>query len=119
MCIVCGDAAPESETCAACGLVESLILERMSADYLRVTIGPRYTAVGLGLSDAAQIDDCEPDRLASLAETVRAIESVYSADTAAAFLISANPDLDDQPPLLAIASGDYAGVRRAVQAFLK
>ena len=31
MCIICGDAASESETCAACGLVESLILDRLFA----------------------------------------------------------------------------------------
>ena len=90
----------------------------MSVDYLLSTIGLRYTAVGLGMSDAAQIDDCDGERLAALTETVQCIEKVYSADTAAAFLISANPDLDDQPPLLVIARGDYASARRAVQAFL-
>lgn len=91
----------------------------MSVDYLLRTIGPRHTGVGLSVSDAHQIKDCQDaERIEVLTNVVRSIEAVYSADTAALFLTSANPDLEDTPPLLVVASGDYAGVRRAVAAFL-
>lgn len=104
------------------------------AAYLLDRIGPRYTAVGLGLSDARQIKAWRDEgtspreaavgaRLTTLAQAVRAIEIVYSADTAAAFLRSANPDLDDQPPLLVLADGDplraSTRVLRAVRSFLE
>ena len=104
------------------------------AGYLLDRIGPRDTAVGLGLSDARQIkawrdkhasprESAVADRLTLLAQIVRAIEIAYSAETAAAFLRSANPDLDDQPPLLVLADGDPLGVGRpllrAVRSFLE
>ena len=104
------------------------------AGYLLESIGPRYTAVGVGLSDARQIkmwrdtgsgprEAAVAARLTTLAQVVRAIEIAYSADTAAAFLRSANPDLEDQPPLLVLADGDplRAGtsVLRAVRSFLE
>jgi hypothetical protein len=104
------------------------------ADYLLETIGPRYATVGLGLSDARQIKawrdtGTEPreaavrQRLTLLAQVTRAITRTYSADTAAAFLHSSNPDLDDQPPLVIIADGDplhgQTKVVRAVRAFLE
>lgn len=90
----------------------------MSVDYLVKTIGPRITAVGLGVSHANDCEGADAQRVAVLTEAVEDIEAAYSADTAALFLTSANPDLGDHPPLLAVASGDYTGVRRAVQAFL-
>lgn len=104
------------------------------AGYLLDSIGPRYTAVGLGLSDARQIKVWRDQgsaprevavgaRLTTLAQAVRAIEIAYSADTAAAFLRSANPDLDDQPPLLVLADGDplraSTSILRAVRSFLE
>ena len=104
------------------------------AGYLLDRIGPRYATVGLGLSDARQIkawrdqrtnprEGAVADRLSLLAQIVRAIEIAYSADTAVAFLRSANPDLDDQPPLLVLADGDPLRVGtsllRAVRSFLE
>ena len=104
------------------------------AEYLLETIGPRYATVGLGLSDARQIKawrdlDTEPreaavrQRLRLLAQVTHAITRTYSSDTAAAFLHSSNPDLEDQPPLVVIADGDplhvQASVVRAVRAFLE
>lgn len=104
------------------------------AEYLLETIGPRYATVGLGLSDARQIkawrdlrttprERAVAERLALLAQVTRAITRSYSGDTAAAFLRSSNPDLDDRSPLIAIADDEplqaQRDVMRAVRAFLE
>jgi len=104
------------------------------ASFLLSSIGPRYTAVGLGLSDARQIkawrdglgsprENSVEQRLHLLASVTRAISRVYSSDTAAAFLYSANPDLNDRPPVLVIGEEEplrtQSDVLRAVRAFLE
>jgi hypothetical protein len=104
------------------------------AGYLLDTIGPRNTTVGLGLADARQIkawrdrgtsprEGAVTDRLTLLAQVTRAITLAYSPDTAAAFLRSANPDLEDRSPLLVIADNEspraQTDVMRAVRAFLE
>ena len=104
------------------------------AEYLLDTIGPRYTAVGLGMSDARQVkvwrdegtaprERAVAERLSLLAQATRAIARSYSGDTAAAFLRASNPDLEDRSPLLVIADDDpllaQQVVMRAVRAFLE
>ncbi|MEX2557570.1 MAG: XRE family transcriptional regulator [Actinomycetota bacterium] len=107
---------------------------RAKAGYLLETIGPRIAAAALGLSDARQLkrwaaEDLEPrehdvaTRLDALYWIVRAIVGCYSAAVAARFLRSANPQLADEAPLVALASAeDPAGVRRVIvstRAFLE
>lgn len=104
------------------------------AEYLLDTLGPRYATVGLGLADARQVkawrdfgttprEGAVADRLILLTQVTRAISRAYSSDTAAAFLRSANPDLEDRSPLLVIADDEpllaQTDVMRAVRAFLE
>jgi len=78
--------------------------------YLLETVGPRVTAASLGLSDARQLrrwstGEAEPrqvliaDRLRTLFRVVFEITAVFGAATAATFLRSSNPQLDDSAPL--------------------
>jgi len=105
------------------------------AAYLLRTVGPRIAAAALDLSDARQLkrwaasDDLEPRehdvaaRLDALYWIVRAIVGCYSAAVAARFLRSANPQLDDQAPLLVLRSAAEADALRrvlvATRAFLE
>lgn len=108
---------------------------RGKAAYLLRTVGPRIAAASLGLSDARQLkrwagsDDLEPReqhvaaRLDALHWIVRAIDNCYSPRVAARFMRSANPQLDDQAPLLVLRSAaDADAIRRvlvATRAFLE
>jgi hypothetical protein len=85
--------------------------------YLLDHIGPRFTAASLGISDARTLrrwrdeqaeprDHVEALRLQLLFRMVYAIVSVYGKGTiAAGFLRSANPQLDDEAPLIILADG--------------
>lgn len=84
------------------------------ARYLLETLGPRITAVGVGLRDARQAKawaefesvprgDNE-DRLRILFRVADAISKVYGARTAAAFVRGANPGLDDESVLSILSS---------------
>ena len=79
------------------------------------SVGVRYTTAALGLKDARTVRNwverqAEPrehdvvSRLAVLFRAVRAIESIYSPTVAAAFLRSSNPQLDDEAPLVVLAT---------------
>jgi hypothetical protein len=107
---------------------------REKAAYLLRTVGPRIAVAALGLSDARQLkrwaaEDVEPRehdvaaRLDALYWVVRAISSCYSPAVAARFLRSANPQLDDQAPLMVLRSAaDPDAIRRvlvATRAFLE
>jgi hypothetical protein len=103
--------------------------------WLLDTIGARFTAAAVGLGDARTLrrwrdgstaprDHLEQDRLQLLYRIARAITLVYDRPSvAASFLRSANPQLDDQAPLMLLAGGDTAEVQRqllsATRAFLE
>ena len=82
--------------------------------YLLETVGPRVTAASLGLADArmlrrwATTPNAEPRdqfmdvKLRALYRVVHAITAVFGAATAAGFLRSSNPQLDDDAPLLVL-----------------
>lgn len=108
---------------------------REKAMYLLKTVGPRITAASLGLSDTRQLkrwaadEHAEPreqnvaTRLDALYWVVRAIVGPYSAPVAARFLRSANPQLDDEAPLIVLRSAeDPEAIRRVLastRAFLE
>lgn len=85
------------------------------AAWLLDVIGPRYTAAGVGVADARTVrrwrdertgprDHQEIERLGLLFQITQAIHLAYgSPDVAAAFLRSANPQLDDESPLVVLA----------------
>jgi hypothetical protein len=97
------------------------------ATYLLETIGPRITAAALNLKDARPLrqwmtGDSGP-KTAAVAERLRitfrivyAVAGVYSGSTAAAFLRSANPQLDDHSPLMLLRDGPPEQVEREVLA---
>ncbi len=107
----------------------------VKASYLLQTVGPRIAVAALSLSDARQVkrwaaeDELEPRehdvaaRLDALYWIVRAIAGCYSPAVAARFLRSANPQLDDQAPLIVLrAATDPDEIRRvlvATRAFLE
>ncbi|OBI49784.1 hypothetical protein A5707_16340 [Mycobacterium kyorinense] len=104
------------------------------ARHLIGSVGVRYTTAALGLRDARTVRNwverrAEPrehdvaSRLAVLFRVVKAIESIYSPTVAAAFLRSSNPQLDDEAPLVVLATqpvdeGEQA-VLAAARAFLE
>jgi hypothetical protein len=90
--------------------------EPEKAAYLLETIGPRIAAAALGMSDARPVkawargsDTGGPreamvtKRLEVLYRITRAISDAYTPGVASRFLRSANPQLDDNAPLLALA----------------
>lgn len=99
--------------------------------YLLDHIGPRFTAASLGVADARTLrrwrddhavprDHDEQTRLALLFRIVHAIVDVYGqASVAAGFLRSANPQLDDEAPLVVLADGDPMEVQKALLAALR
>jgi hypothetical protein len=105
------------------------------AQWLLDAIGPRFTAASIGVSDARTVrrwrderleprDQQELARLQLLFRIVYAITLVYGrASVAAAFLRSANPQLDDEAPLVLLANGSVDTVQRrllaATRAFLE
>ena len=87
------------------------------ASYLLETVGSRIAAAAVGLADARQMrrwamGENEPRehdvaaRLDALYWIVRAVAGCYSPAVAARFLRSANPQLDDEAPLLVLAAAD-------------
>lgn len=108
---------------------------RAKASYLLETIGPRIASAALGLADARQLkrwaseEELEPRehevaaRLDALYWVVRAVTGCYSPAVAARFLRSANPQLDDEAPLIVLAATqDPDGIRRVIvstRAFLE
>jgi hypothetical protein len=97
------------------------------ARHLIAAIGVRYTTAALGLKDARTVRQwverrAEPrehdvvSRLAVLFRVVRAIESVYTPAVAAAFLRSSNPQLDDEAPLVVLATHPVDEAEQAVLA---
>lgn len=104
------------------------------AQYLLEHLGERITTVGVGLADARQVRSWSRDianphpdreqRLRLLYRAARCVIEAYSDHTAQAWLRSANPQLDDAPPLLVIADSDdqttaQRPVVAAVRAFLE
>lgn len=97
------------------------------ARHLIGSVGVRYTTAALGLKDARtvrswverQAEPRESDvasRLAVLFRAVRAIEAIYSPTVAAAFLRSSNPQLDDEAPLVVLATQSVDKAEKAVLA---
>ena len=143
------DSSPGVESSAASDAVEFsaddawdlAYKEAITADvpqqvaWLLDTIGARFTAAAVGLSDARTLrrwrdgstrprDHTEQDRLQLLYRIARAITLAYDRPSvAASFLRSANPQLDDQAPLVVLATGDPLDVQRpllsATRAFLE
>jgi hypothetical protein len=105
------------------------------AEWLLATIGPRFTAASIGVRDARTVrrwrderleprDHEEQARLQLLFRIVYAITLVYGrASVASGFLRSANPQLDDQAPLVLLAGEPVEAVQRqllaATRAFLE
>ena len=103
--------------------------------YLLDHLGPRFTTASLGVTDARTVkrwrdERAEPrDRTAAarlqlLFRIVYAIVETYGRPSVAAgFLRSANPQLDDEAPMLLLADSDPVEVQRpllaAVRAFLE
>jgi hypothetical protein len=80
-------------------------------NFLLATIGPRVAAASIGLADARQLKKWttfeQAPKSAVVAERLRvvfrvtyAITAMYSGSTAASFLRSSNPQLDDQSPMM-------------------
>lgn len=97
---------------------------------LRDQLGQRVVAYMLGAADPKQIadyargarmSDAREQRLREGFKVVRMIETVYSADTAKAWLFGTNLRLDDRSPieLLGEASraSEFTAVRRAARQF--
>lgn len=97
-------------------------------------VGPRVTAAALGLKDARPLKawatgDTGPksaavaERLRILFRIVYAIAGVYGGRTASAFLRSANPQLDNESPLILLRADDPAQIEArllgAMRAFLE
>ena len=105
------------------------------AGWLLDAIGPRFTAASIGVRDARTVrrwrdeqleprDHDEQARLQLLFRIVYAITLVYGrASVATGFLRSANPQLDDQAPLVLLAGESIETVQRrllaATRAFLE
>lgn len=105
------------------------------AQWLLESIGPRFTAASIGVRDARTVrrwrderaeprDHQEQARLQLLFRIVYAITLVYGrASVATSFLRSANPQLDDQAPLVLLASEPVEAMQRpllaATRAFLE
>ena len=81
------------------------------SQFLLESIGPRITAAAIGLADARPLqawskgqaspkEGAVEDRLRILFRLTYAISAVYGANTAAAFLRSSSPALDDEAPLV-------------------
>jgi hypothetical protein len=101
--------ATEAEEAAYKASLHTSVTEQ--ASFLLTTIGPRVTAASLGLADARPLKlwvtgDAGPksavvaERLRVVFRIVYAIAAMYTGNTAATFLRSANPQLDDQSPLM-------------------
>lgn len=104
-------------------------------EWLLDAIGPRFTAAGVGVRDARTIrrwrddrieprDHDEQARLQLLFRIAYAITLVYGrASVATSFLRSANPQLDDEAPLVLLAGQSVDLVQRrllaATRAFLE
>lgn len=98
------------------------------AAWLLETIGPRFTAAGVGVTDARTVrrwrderaeprDHAEHGRLQLLFRIAHAITLVYgTGSVTTSFLRSANPQLDDQAPLVLLASADPDESQRALLA---
>lgn len=97
------------------------------ARHLIESVGVRYTTAALGLKDARTVRNwvehrAEPrehdvvSRLAVLFRAVRAIESIYTPSVATAFLRSSNPQLDDEAPLVVLATQPVSKAEQAVLA---
>lgn len=104
-------------------------------EWLLDSIGPRFTAAGVGVRDARTVrrwrderleprDHEEQARLQLLFRIAYAIALVYGrASVATSFLRSANPQLDDEAPLVLLSSQPVDVVQRrllaATRAFLE
>lgn len=105
------------------------------AGWLLENVGPRFAAAGVGVRDARTVrrwrDDAteprdheEQGRLQLLFRIAYAITLVYGrASVATSFLRSANPQLDDEAPLVLLAGNPVDDVQRrllaATRAFLE
>lgn len=105
------------------------------AAWLLDSIGPRFTAAGAGVRDARTVrrwrderleprDHEEQARLQLLFRIAYAITLVYGrTSVATSFLRSANPQLDDEAPLVLLVSQPVPEVQRrllaATRAFLE
>jgi hypothetical protein len=114
---------------------EALTLEPWEqARFLTSTIGSRFTTAGLGLKSARVVrrwieEGSAPRehdvtaRLNVLFRVTRAIAEIYSPTVATAFWRSANPQLDDESPIVVLADGAPSDVQRpilaAARAFLE
>lgn len=104
-------------------------------EWLLNAIGPRFTAAGVGVRDARTVrrwrderveprDHEEQGRLQLLFRITYAITLVYGrASVATSFLRSANPQLDDEAPLVLLSGQPVDVVQRrllaATRAFLE
>lgn len=103
--------------------------------WLLDVIGPRFTAAGVGVTDARTVrrwrderteprDHTEHARLQLLFRIAYAITLVYgTGSVTTSFLRSANPQLDDEAPLVVLARSDPDESQRpllaATRAFLE
>lgn len=87
------------------------------AEYLIATVGPRITAAALGLASARRVEVWRDEgtgprehdvagRLSVLYRVAYVVVEVHGASTAALFLRSSNPQLDDVAPLVLLRERD-------------
>jgi len=96
------------------------------AKFLLSSIGGRRTAASLGLRAVRPVkgwangtevkQSAVEHKLRVLYRVTSSISEVYSSDTAAAFLQSTNPQLDDRSPLAVLATSAPEDGERAVLA---
>lgn len=94
------------------------------AQWTMTHLGQRVTAVGVGLKDARQLkawrdhesvpSDEKESRLRLLYYVGRVVDDVYGAETARAFLVGSNPQLNDEAPIVVIRRHSHDGDSRAV-----
>jgi hypothetical protein len=100
------------------------------ARWLLEHLGPKFTAAGVGVSDARTVrrwrdeqipprDHAEEGRLRLLFRIGQTIHTVYGDRVTASFLRSANPQLEDESPLVILASGDPDETQKPILAALR
>jgi hypothetical protein len=96
------------------------------AAHLQEVLGQRLVAYGVGLRNPKTVGtwarggtprhDAQ-QRLRDLYRTVLLLEAHERPDTIRAWLIGANPQLEDQAPIELLRNGEVAAVFRAAEAF--
>lgn len=97
------------------------------AQFLQETLGQRITAVACGLKDPKTIGRWARGEVPRSEEAERRLRDLFHVTrilllhdtdrTARAWILGANPQLDDQSPLERLHAGDFRSVLEAARAF--